>query len=112
MNYDAFIKKSIEYIESNLNKKIELKELADKVFISKYHFHRIFHAVVGEPVAESIRRKKLVEAADVPIVIEQTNLGERSHDICSRLLKERIIILSDQVSDATGGSITAGMAIV
>ena len=74
----------------------------------------------------------------VPVVIEQTNFGERSYDIYSRLLKERIIMLSDQVNDSTasiiisqllfleadnpnadihfyinspGGSTTAGMAI-
>lgn len=64
MNYDKCIKKSIEYIEDNLSKKIELKELADKVFLSKYHFHRIFHAAVGEPVAEYIRKRRLLEAAN------------------------------------------------
>ena len=74
----------------------------------------------------------------VPYVIEQTGRGERSYDIYSRLLKDRIVILSDEVNDATasvivaqllflesedpdkdiqlyinspGGSITAGMAI-
>ena len=74
----------------------------------------------------------------VPMVVEQTNRGERSYDIYSRLLEDRIIILADQVTDATaslvvaqllyleakdpdkdiqlyidspGGSITAGMAI-
>ena len=74
----------------------------------------------------------------VPYVIEQTSRGERSDDICSRLLKERIIFLGDEVNDQTaslivaqllflesedpdkdislyinspGGSITAGMAI-
>jgi len=74
----------------------------------------------------------------VPIVVEQTNRGERSYDIYSRLLKDRIIILGDEVNDVTaslvvaqllfleaddpdkdvslyinspGGSITAGMAI-
>lgn len=74
----------------------------------------------------------------VPVVVEQTNRGERSYDIYSRLLKDRIIMLSDQVNDVTaslvvaqllfleaedpdkdiflyinspGGSITAGMAI-
>ena len=76
--------------------------------------------------------------AYVPIVIEQTGRGERSYDIYSRLLKDRIIFLGDQVNDHTaslivaqllhlesedpdkdiflyinslGGSITAGMAI-
>ena len=74
----------------------------------------------------------------VPVVVEQTNRGERSYDIFSRLLNDRIIILSDEVNDVTaslvvaqllylegrdpdkdinlyinspGGSVTAGMAI-
>ncbi len=74
----------------------------------------------------------------VPYVVEQTNRGERSYDIYSRLLKDRVIFLADQVNDVTaslivaqmlfleaddpdkdihfyinspGGSITAGMAI-
>ncbi|GEP62713.1 helix-turn-helix transcriptional regulator [Clostridium beijerinckii] len=70
MNYDACIKKSIEYIENNLNKKIQLKELADKAFLSKYHFHRVFHSVVGEPVAEYIRKKRLEEAANELLTTE------------------------------------------
>jgi len=76
--------------------------------------------------------------AFIPYVIEQTSRGERSYDIYSRLLKERIIFLGDEVNDQTaslivaqllflesedpdkdihfyinspGGSITAGMAI-
>lgn len=43
----------------------------------------------------------------VPTVIEQTNRGERSYDIFSRLLKERIIILSDQVDSNTASVVTA-----
>ncbi len=74
----------------------------------------------------------------VPMVIEQTNRGERSYDIFSRLLNDRIVMLCDEVNDTTaslvvaqllylegqdpdkdinlyinspGGSISAGMAI-
>ena len=74
----------------------------------------------------------------IPYVIEQTSRGERSYDIYSRLLKERIIFLGEEVTDASasvviaqllfleggepekdihlyinspGGSVTAGMAI-
>ena len=74
----------------------------------------------------------------VPMVVEQTSRGERSYDIYSRLLSERVIFLADEVNDTTaslvvaqllflesqdpdkdiclyinspGGSITAGMAI-
>ena len=74
----------------------------------------------------------------IPLVIENTGRGERSYDIYSRLLKDRIVLLCDEVNDATaslicaqllflesqdpdkeismyinspGGSVTAGMAI-
>ena len=38
----------------------------------------------------------------VPYVIEQTSRGERSYDIYSRLLKERIIFLGEEVNETTG----------
>ena len=81
----------------------------------------------------------MIENSLVPYVVEQTSRGERSYDIFSRLLKDRIIFLSEDVNHATaslvvaqllflesedpdkeiclyinspGGSITDGMAIV
>ncbi|MCI2049223.1 MAG: ATP-dependent Clp endopeptidase proteolytic subunit ClpP [Lachnospiraceae bacterium] len=45
----------------------------------------------------------------VPVVVEQTGNGERSYDIFSRLLKERIILLGDQVTDATAELVIAQM---
>ena len=82
--------------------------------------------------------RNLARDALVPMVVEQTNRGERSYDIFSRLLNDRIVFLSDEVNDTTaslvvaqmlfleaqdpdkeisfyinspGGSVTAGMAI-
>lgn len=79
-----------------------------------------------------------IRNALVPMVVEQTGRGERSYDIFSRLLNDRIVFLSDEVNDTTaslvvaqmlfleaqdptkdisfyinspGGSVTAGMAI-
>ncbi|MDD6400853.1 MAG: ATP-dependent Clp endopeptidase proteolytic subunit ClpP [Lachnospiraceae bacterium] len=43
----------------------------------------------------------------VPTVVEQTSRGERSYDIYSRLLKERIIFLSDEVNDVTASLVIA-----
>ena len=43
----------------------------------------------------------------VPIVVEQTNRGERSYDIFSRLLQERIIFLGDEVNDVTASLVVA-----
>ena len=43
----------------------------------------------------------------VPTVVEQTNKGERAYDIYSRLLKDRIIFLGDEVNDVTAGLVVA-----
>ncbi len=43
----------------------------------------------------------------VPYVVEQTSRGERSYDIFSRLLNDRIVMLFDEVNDATAQTITA-----
>ncbi|HHV26481.1 ATP-dependent Clp endopeptidase proteolytic subunit ClpP [Anaerosalibacter bizertensis] len=43
----------------------------------------------------------------VPMVVEQTNRGERSYDIYSRLLKERIIFLGDEVNSVTANLVVA-----
>ena len=45
----------------------------------------------------------------VPIVIEQTSRGERSYDIYSRLLKDRIIILGTAINDAVANNVIAQM---
>ena len=43
----------------------------------------------------------------VPYVIEQTSRGERSYDIYSRLLKDRIIFLGEEVNDVTASLVVA-----
>ena len=43
----------------------------------------------------------------VPMVVEQTNRGERSFDIYSRLLEDRIVFLCDEVNDATASLVVA-----
>jgi len=45
--------------------------------------------------------------ASVPVVVEQTGRGERSYDIYSRLLKDRIIFLGEEVNDITAGLVVA-----
>ena len=48
----------------------------------------------------------------VPMVVEQTNLGERSYDIYSRLLKDRIIMLSEEVNHVTASLVVAQMLLL
>ena len=47
--------------------------------------------------------------AFIPYVVEQTSRGERSYDIYSRLLNDRIIVLSDEVNDTTASLVVAQM---
>ncbi|MBR3862454.1 MAG: ATP-dependent Clp protease proteolytic subunit, partial [Clostridia bacterium] len=48
-------------------------------------------------------------SALVPMVVEQTGRGERSYDIFSRLLNDRIVFLSDEVNDTTASLVVAQM---
>ncbi|MGN0561241.1 MAG: ATP-dependent Clp endopeptidase proteolytic subunit ClpP [Candidatus Fimenecus sp.] len=48
----------------------------------------------------------------VPYVVEQTSRGERSYDIYSRLLNDRIIVLSDEVNDATASLVVAQLLYI
>ena len=56
-----------------------------------------------------IDHKNFTANALVPMVVEQTNRGERSFDIFSRLLNDRIVFLSDEVNDATASLVVAQM---
>ncbi len=53
----------IEYIEQNLTEDITIKDLADKAYVSEYHFHRIFTVLCGFSVAEYIRNRRMTVAA-------------------------------------------------
>ena len=53
--------------------------------------------------------KLYTQDALVPMVVEQTSRGERSYDIFSRLLNDRVIFLSEQVNDTTASLVVAQM---
>ena len=53
------------------------------------------------------REQKIPQMALIPMVVEQTSRGERSYDIYSRLLKERVIFLTGQVEDHMANLIVA-----
>jgi len=55
------------------------------------------------------QERQVQKMALVPVVVEQTSRGERSYDIYSRLLNDRIIFLSDEVNDVTASLVVAQM---
>ena len=63
MDYYATIQKSIDFIEENLSESISLEQIARHANFSITHFYRVFQAMVGEPVKEYIRKRRLSEAA-------------------------------------------------
>ena len=114
--------------------------MGSAVFVIPRRISRInwYPAGNAQPTPKFIQVKEDYIMALVPMVVQQTNHGERSYDIYSRLLNERIIFLADEVNDVTaslvvaqllylesedpdadislyinspGGSVTAGLAI-
>ncbi len=126
MSNNVIFYQFLEIKTSNLFKK-QLEKLIDMLYSNKYILNKLGGTF------------KMIENSLVPYVIEQTSRGERSYDIFSRLLKDRIIFLAEDVNSASaslvvaqllflesedpdkeislyinspGGSITDGMAIV
>ncbi|HDQ44281.1 MAG TPA: AraC family transcriptional regulator [bacterium] len=61
--YTARINRVIDYIEQNLDRPMTLEELAGVANFSKYHFHRIFAAQIGETLNQFIQRIRIERAA-------------------------------------------------
>src|SRR5262245_11260708 len=77
-------------IESNLSGELSLETLARQGNFSPYHFHRVFRALVGEPVKEYVRRLRLESAANElafnsqPIIQIAFDAGFETHEACTR----------------------------
>ena len=91
-NKDA-ISSSVEYIESRLSEKIDMDELAKHIFFSKTHYQRLFHKIVGEPVMEYIKKRRLQQACQTLCQSDSTILdialqyGYASHEGFTRAFK-------------------------
>jgi AraC family transcriptional regulator len=61
--YVARINRVIDYIDAHLAEPLDLERLAAVAHFSAWHFHRLFHALTGETLAERVRRRRLESAA-------------------------------------------------
>lgn len=61
--YDLKIQQVLSYINENFRSELSVDELADRVFLSKYHFMRLFKAQTGTTVYAYVRQKRLMNAA-------------------------------------------------
>ena len=75
MDYRTCIQNSIDYIEEHLQEYITVDELARIAGFSPYHYYRVFHAYIGMPIVDYIRRRRLAYAAS------ELTCGKRIIDI-------------------------------
>jgi AraC-like DNA-binding protein/predicted transcriptional regulator YdeE len=93
---------TIEYIEANLDKNIHLELLASKFALSKYHFHRIFKALIGDPPFRYIEKRRLSGAAtdlietDKRIIDIAFDYGFNSHESFIRSFKKKYSLTPSQ----------------
>ncbi|SFB02506.1 helix-turn-helix transcriptional regulator [Clostridium frigidicarnis] len=93
MSYYINLQKSINYIESNLKNNIELEQISKVAGYSLPHFYRVFSAIVGCPVKEYVRKRRLSNAM-FDIVTSKKSITEiafeygfESHEAFTRSFK-------------------------
>jgi AraC family transcriptional regulator len=70
MDYYNRIQNAIEYIELNLEKDIDITDIASKAYFSAFHFQRLFQSISGFTLQGYIRKRRMTEAA---ILLKKTN---------------------------------------
>ncbi len=102
MNHIDRINQILEYIEAHLDTNLDLAFLADKSALSKYHFHRIFKALLGEQPLKYVEKRRLTSAAydllntDRRIIDIAFDLGFGSHESFTRAFKKRFFLTPSQ----------------
>lgn len=93
LEHEQRIEDAIYYIASNLDTEIDLGELADRVCLSRFHFHRVFQALTGETVGGMVRRLRLERAAvrlrtgQTPITTLAFEAGYATHEAFIRAFR-------------------------
>jgi len=75
---DEKIERTLSYINENLTRELTVDALADRVYLSRYHFMRLFKAQTGATVHAYIRRKRLLYAAR--LIREGVNANKAAFD--------------------------------
>lgn len=90
MSFESDFKSAIEYIEENLTGNIDFNLLAKKANCSSYHFQRLFSSLVGIPLSEYIRRRRItlaaleIQSTDSRIIDIAIKYGYDSHSSFTR----------------------------
>lgn len=76
MNARETIQNSIYFIEKNVDKRIEIDELSKQSYLSPYYYQRLFSKLVGKPVMEYIKLRRLAKAADYMIANKNSRISD------------------------------------
>lgn len=100
--YDPKIQKVLSYINENITSELNVDALAELVYLSKYHFMRLFKAQTGTTVHSYIRQKRLLHAArdiraGVPVSQAAADAGFTDYSTFHRAFKESFGIAPGQL---------------
>src|SRR5690606_34277089 len=93
MNYIDQINRAIDHIEANLCGPLDLEAIAKRAGLSKWHFQRVFRAMVGDTVKEYVAKRRLSLAAmalvstDMRVIDIALAHEFESHEVFSRAFK-------------------------
>lgn len=103
----------IEYIDRHLDENLDLATLADVAHFSAFHFHRLFHALQGEPLGDYVRRRRLELAAvrlrsqsDVPVLSIALGVGFGSAEAFARAFRARFGLSPTAWRNSKRGQVT------
>ena len=90
--YHAHLKETLSYINENLAADLSIDTLADRVFLSRYHFMRLFKEQTGSTVHQYVRQKRLLYAArlireGVPAVRAAGDAGFNDYSVFHRAFR-------------------------
>ena len=71
MKHYVNVYNSLEFIEQNLDDKIDIGNLSKKIYLSKYYYHKIFHKITGESLAKYITKRRMIKAAEELVESDQ-----------------------------------------
>lgn len=75
-SYRPQVERALQYIAGHLDRPLTVREVARAAYLSEFHFHRIFTAVMGEPVGRFISRRRLETAALLLAYHPEASVGQ------------------------------------
>ncbi|MFG6147728.1 AraC family transcriptional regulator [Halobacillus sp. B23F22_1] len=107
MDYGDSIQRTLDYIEDNVQEQLTLEKLAATACFSPFHFHRVFQAMVGEPVMDYVRKRRLTIAAErlyysnEKVLDIALDVGFHYHESFNRAFKKCYGVSPKQYRNAT-----------